>query len=330
MTMNPSGTRVSGVRYSLQESNTTDLPSNAGATTYNRGMQVASGALDEIIIKITTVNATGAIVADFGNVIQSLRLILNGTTITDFRSGYASAANNAPSQFGYFLNSLGSGRMVEVPSDLTKEVFFRIPVGRNIPALSRLEYTLGYAATAAAVTSGTFQVWFRFNDRMTTTTTVAASTSFNHSISEEQVIVRLPQGVPGTVAGVFIQNDSAADQMDGLRILSQSDFSMPVSMIQAFNGDMYNGVVYADDGVSTTQQTYAIQVAGGLFVPLFGLSLDGGDIRFQVNSTAVTTRTYTPVIVAPVNGAGELIGRQTQPVVTNTNQAVLAATTETV
>ena len=76
-----------------------------------------------------------------------------------------------------------------------------------------------------AVTSGTFQVWFRFNDRMTTTTTVAASTSFNHSISEEQVIVRLPQGVPGTVAGVLIQNDSAADQMDGLRILSQSDFS---------------------------------------------------------------------------------------------------------
>ena len=126
MTMNPSGTRVSGVRYSLQESNTTDLPSNAGATTYNRGMQVASGALDEIIIKITTVNATGAIVADFGNVIQSLRLILNGTTITDFRSGYASAANNAPSQFGYFLNSLGSGRMVEVPSDLTKEEFFRV------------------------------------------------------------------------------------------------------------------------------------------------------------------------------------------------------------
>ena len=63
---------------------------------------------------------------------------------------------------------------------------------------------------------------------------------------------------------------------------------------------------------------------------MFGLSLDGGDIRFQVNSTAVTTRTYTPVIVAPVNGSGELIGRQTQPVVTNTNQAVLAATTETV
>ena len=145
-------------------------------------------------------------------------------------------------------------------------------------------------------------------------------------------VVRAESGFlnAGEASGVLIQNDSAADQMDGLRILSQSDFSMPVSMIQAFNGDMYNGVVYADDGVSTTQQTYAINVAGALFVPLFGLSLDGGDIRFQVNSTASTVRTYTPVIVAPVNGAGELIGRQTQPVVTNTNQAVLAATTETV
>jgi len=54
------------------------------------------------------------------------------------------------------------------------------------------------------------------------------------------------------------------------------------------------------------------------------------DIRLQVNSSAATTRTYTPVIVASINGQSESQGRQTQPVVTNTNQAVLAATTETV
>jgi len=318
------------VRYQLQESNTTDLPSNAGATTYNRGFNVAGGAVDEILMKITLVNATGAIVADFGNVIQSLRFVLNGSTIFDFRSGYASAANNAPSQFGYFLNSLGSGRMTEIPGDTAKEVYFRIPVGRNISAgVSRLEYTLSYAATAAAVTSGQIQFWFRYNDNMTTTTTVSAATSFTHSASEEQVVVRLPQGVPGVVAGIMIQNDSAADQLDGIRIISQSDFSMPVGMIQAFNGDLYNGILYSDDGVSTTQQTYAIQVAGGLFVPLFGLSMDS-DVRLQVNSSAATTRTYTPVIVASVNGQSESQGRQTQPVVTNTNQAVLAATTETV
>ena len=317
------------VRFTLVESNTTDIP-GAAAATFNRGFNIPGGAVDEIIMKINTTNTTNAILADFGNIIQSLRLVLNGSTVFDFRSGYSSAANNAASQFGYFLNSLGSGRAVEVPSDLTKEAYFRIPVGRNIPAgVSRLEYTLSYSATAAAVASGTCQFWIRYNDNMTTTTTVSAATSFTHSASEEQVVVRLPQGVPGTVAGLMIQNDSAADEITGVRVVSQSDFSLDVDMFRAFNGDLYNGIVYADDDASTTAQQYAVQCAGGLFLPLFGLSMDD-DIRLQVNSSAATTRTYTPVIVAPINGAAESQGRQTQPVITNTNTAVLAATTETV
>jgi hypothetical protein len=164
---------------------------------------------------------------------------------------------------------------------------------------------------------------------MTTTTTVSAATSFTHSASEEQVVVRLPQGVPGTVAGLMIQNDSAADEITGVRVVSQSDFSLDVDMFRAFNGDLYNGIVYADDDASATAQQYAVQCAGGLFLPLFGLSMDD-DIRLQVNSSAATTRTYTPVIVASVNGQSESQGRQTQPVITNTSQAVLAATTETV
>jgi len=317
------------VRFTLVESNTTDIP-GAAAATFNRGFNIPGGAVDEVIMRITTTNTTNAILADFGNIIQSLRLVLNGSTVFDFRSGYSSAANNAASQFGYFLNSLGSGRAVEVPGDLTKEAYFRIPIGRNIPAgVSRLEYTLSYSATAAAVASGTCQFWIRYNNNMTTTTTVSAATSFTHSASEEQVVVRLPQGVPGTVAGLMIQNDSAADEITGVRVVSQSDFSLDVDMFRAFNGDLYNGIVYADDDASATAQQYAVQCAGGLFLPLFGLSMED-DIRLQVNSSAATTRTYTPVIVAPINGAAESQGRQTQPVITNTSQAVLAATTETV
>ena len=317
------------VRFTLVESNTTDIP-GAAAATFNRGFNIPGGSCDEVIMRITTTNTTNAILADFGNIIQSLRLVLNGSTVFDFRSGYSSAANNAASQFGYFLNSLGSGRAVEVPGDLTKEAYFRIPIGRNIPAgVSRLEYTLSYSATAAAVASGTCQFWIRYNNNMTTTTTVSAATSFTHSASEEQVVVRLPQGVPGTVAGLMIQNDSAADEITGVRVVSQSDFSLDVDMFRAFNGDLYNGIVYADDDASATAQQYAVQCAGGLFLPLFGLSMDD-DIRLQVNSSAATTRTYTPVIVASVNGQSESQGRQTQPVITNTSQAVLAATTETV
>jgi len=52
------------------------------------------------------------------------------------------------------------------------------------------------------------------------------------------------------------------------------------------------------------------------------------DLILQVNSSAATTRTYTPVIVAPINGRAESQGRQTQSVVTNVKKAVLSATTE--
>ena len=271
------------VRYTLIYSDTSSIPDNSGATTFNIGENLPGGGIDEFIIRITTANTTNAILADFGNVMSSLRMILNGTTFFDFRSGYASASNNAPSQFGYFLNSLGRGRSVEVPGDTAKEVYYRIPCGRNVPAgTSRLEMTLTYAATAAAVASGTFEIYARYNSNMQTTTTVSASTSFTHSASEEQVIVRLPQGVPGVVAGVMVQNDTAADE---------------------------------------------IAVDGGLFLPLFGLAMDS-DIRLQVNSSAATTRTYTPVIVASVNGAGEFVGTQTQAVVTNTATSVLDGTTE--
>jgi len=317
------------VSYSLIYSDTTTIPSNSGALTFNGACNLAGGPVDEFIIRITTANTTNAILADFGNIMNSLRIIENGSTFFDFRSGYADASNNAASQFGYFLNSMGAGRAVEVPGDTSKEVYYRIPCGRQFPAsVSRLEWTLSYAGTDAAVASGTFQIYARYNSAMTQTTTVSASTSFTHAVSEEQVVVRLPQGIPGTVAGIMVQNDSAADQLTGIRVVSQSDWSLPPEMFKAFNGDLWNGVVYADDDVSTTEQQYAVTCAGGLFLPLFDLSMEA-DVVLTVNSSAATTRTYTPVIVAPVNSGQESRGTQTQAVVTSTSASVLDATTET-
>lgn len=315
------------VKYTLIESNSTDIP-GASATTINRGVNCPGGGIDELIFRFTTANTTNAILADFGNIVSSMRIVLNGSTVFDFRSGYASASNNAASSFGYFLNSLGAGRAVEVPGDTAKEAYFRIPIGRNVPSgVSRVEYTIGFAATAAAVASGTCQLWVRYNDSFQTTTTVANATSFTASGTTEQVVVRMPQGVPGTLAGLYIQNDSAADEVTQVRIISQSDFDLPLDMVRAFNGDLRNGVVYADDDVSGTAQQYAISSVGNLFLPTFGLTLDD-DVRLTVTTSTSTTLTFTPVITSPVNGKGELVGRQTQAVVTNVASSVLDATTE--
>jgi len=313
-----------GVSYVLVESNTIDIPSNSGALTFNRGFNVPAGMCDEVILRVTIACTTGAILADFGNVMSACRLIFNGATTTDFRSGYASASNNAASQANYLLNSLGDSRMVEVPSDTAKEVYFRWPVGRQLPSgISRLETQVQWAATAAAVASGTVEWWIRYNDNTEVTTTVAAATSFSHAIANENVTVRLPQGLAGTVAGVLIQNDSAADQLNGVQVMSQSNFSIDPQMWRAFNSDLSNGIVYADDDVSLTAQQYAITCAGGLWLPLFGLSMED-DLRLIVDSSAVTTRTYTPVITSSISGKTEPQGTQTTPLVSNVAANIVA------
>ena len=186
-----------------------------------------------------------------------------------------------------------------------------------------MEVTTSFAATASAVNSGTIQWWVRYNSNMSQSVTVAASTSYQHAIAEENVVVRVPAGVPGTLAGVLIQNDSAADELDGLRVLSQSTYEIPTNMWKAFNSNLMNGVVYADANVSTTEQQYAWECAGALFVPLFGLTTDS-DLVLQVNSTAATTRTYTPVLTAPLNARGEPQGTQTEALPSSVSAAVIS------
>ena len=64
---------MSGVRYTLVESNTTDVPIATTAATFNRGMNIPGGAIDEIIMRYTLTGVTaGDIDADFPNLISSV------------------------------------------------------------------------------------------------------------------------------------------------------------------------------------------------------------------------------------------------------------------
>jgi hypothetical protein len=325
---------MADLRYTLVWETTDDslLPNNSGTPTINQGINLPGGAIDEIIIRYTGTFTTGAIDGGADSVFNAARFILNGSTFFDYRAGYSDTSDTTAASFGYLLNSLGDGRYVEVPSDTSKDATFRIPCGRNIPSgISRLEFTIQYAQLQAAMTTNTgkLQVWIRYNSSMTDSTYVGAATSYIHSAnSEELVVVRLPAGVPGTLAGVYVQNDSDADQLTSVRIVSQSDYSLPLNMIRALNGDTYNGVLYAQDGATTVglTQMYVTQDSpGNLFIPLLGLQLSD-DLRLQVLGDTATTRTYTPVITAPVTGASAAPANQTQAVRSNTASSVLSAT----
>ena len=319
-----------GVRYTLVDTSATNVPIVAAAV-HNAGMNIPGGAVDEVIVRFAfTLNAAGDIAADTSNIIDSFRLILNGETVWDYQASISDNANNAAGTFGYLLNSLGPGRSVDVNTQAaTREYYIRVPIGRNIaPGISRLEYTLGYAAltgAGGAPTAASTEFWIRYNPAMQTTTTLGAATTAPYTATTQQVVCRVPQNVPGTLAGVLIQTDQdAADEITDVRIVSQSDFSMDIDMWRMLNGDLYNGVEFMDPATANGLQV-GQALLGQIFIPLFQLSL-ADDLRMQVTANAANTLSVTPVLTNPISGKPAPAQVQTESVPTNTAKSVLAAT----
>ena len=318
-----------GVRYTLVDTSATNVPIVAAAV-HNAGMNIPGGAVDEVIVRMAfTLNAAGNIAADTSNIIDSFRLILNGETVWDYQASISDNANNAAGTFGYLLNSLGPGRSVDVNTGgAGREYYFRIPVGRNMaPGISRLEYTLGYAALTGAggtPTAASTEFWIRYNPAMQTTTTLGAATTAPYTATTQQVVARVPQNVPGTLAGVLIQTDQdAADEITDIRIVSQSDFAMDIDMWRMLNGDLYNGVQFMDPATAAGLQM-GQALLGQVFIPLYQLSL-ADDLRMQVTANAANTLSVTPVLTSPIAGKPAPAQTQTESVPTNIAKSVLSA-----
>ena len=318
-----------GVRYTLVDTSAASVPVVAAAT-YNAGMNIPGGAVDEIIVRFAfTLNAAADISADTSNIIDSLRFVLNGETVWDYQASISDNANNACGTFGYLLNSLGPGRSVDVNTGGTgREYYIRVPVGRNIaPGISRLEYSLGFAAltgAGGAPTAASTEFWIRYNPAMQTTTTLGAATTAPSTARTPQVVCRVPQNVPGTLAGVLLQtNQDAADEITDVRIVSQSDFAMDIDMWRLLNGDLYNGVEFMDPATTAGLQ-FGQALLGQVFIPLYQLSL-ADDLRMQITANAANTLSVTPVLTSPIAGKPAPAQVQTESVPTNTAKSVLAA-----
>ena len=320
-----------GLRYTLVETSSVNVPGAAGAT-YNAGFNVPGGAVDEIIIRIQgTMNAVGDLASDTGSIIAALRVVLNGETFFDFRNNFGTSATTGASATSVFMNAMGAGRSQDVNSSNTvRDYYLRIPVGRNIPAgISRLEYTIQYSALGGAFTGASIEWWMRYNPAMQNTVTIGAATSYLSAGAAggvtEQVVVRVPQNVPGVLAGVMIQGGSAADTMTSARVISQSDYSIDTDMWRMLGGDIRNGILFAQPAAAVANGllTFSQKSLGNLFVPLFNLSLQD-DLRMQITTTAAETFTFTPVIVSSIVGAPQAAAVQTQAVPTSVSKAILS------
>ena len=319
------------LRYTLVQTSTVNVPGAAGAT-YNSGLNIPGGAVDEIIIRIQgTMNAVGDLASDTGSIIAALRIVLNGETFFDFRNNFGTNATTGASATSVFMNAMGSGRSQDVNSSTTvRDYYLRIPVGRNIPAgISRLEYTIQYSALGGAFTNASIEWWMRYNPAMQNTVTIGAATSFLSSGAAggvtQEVVVRVPQNVPGVLAGVMIQGGSAADTMSSARVISQSDYSIDTDYWRMLGGDIRNGILFAQPAAAVANGllTFSQKSLGNLFVPLFNLSLQD-DLRMQITTTAAENFTFTPVIVSSIVGHPQPGAVQTQSVPTSVSKAILS------
>tara|TARA_R110002020_G_C16291179_1_gene772447 strand:- start:298 stop:1272 length:975 start_codon:yes stop_codon:yes gene_type:complete len=309
-----------------ETSTTGDFPTSGSAVTWTQGVNAPGGPVEFLMLRLDATWAGDPAAADISNLVNNMRIIINGEVAFDYRAGYAVNTTNAAGCFGAFLNQIG-GRYYEVPGGTTtREAYWAIPIGRQLPnAVNRFELIVGWAAAAESITSGSLEWWLRTNTGMTQQTTVVSPTSYTHAANTiEMVTVRIPANVPGTVAGILVQNDSAADELgtQGIRVNSLSQFGVEVNMWRFWNGDLANGIMFAEP-TQTSHQKWAFEVAGFLFIPTFNLA-GGQDIVLQVNSTAATTRTYTPVIVSPVNARAGPAETQTARVKGSPTAAIVA------
>ena len=313
----------------FETSTTGKMPTNA-QNVWSEGINAGGGLVEFVQLRYDLTFAdTPCALTEISSLISGLRIVLNGEVVHDFTAGFASNAAEGPSQYNYLINHIG-GRCVEEPNQTaakTRVGYINIPLGRPTPqGVNRYEIIVQWAAAAQAIDTGSMSYWIRYNDNAQTTTTVVPSTSFNASIANQQVVVRVPQNVPAgsVVSSLFIFNDSADDQYasQGIRINALSDFGIPISMLRSNNGDLVNGLYWNQGSTSVDDvQTRATRLSGAIMIPCFGLT--GGDLQTQVDSSAATTRQFLPVLTAPVGGKANEPVRQSQTVVGNTAKATL-------
>ena len=320
-----------GVRWTkIFETSTTGYMPTSTANTWSEGINSGGGLVEFLQLRYDLTFADTPVNAgEISSLVDNLRVICNGTVVFDFNAGFASNATLGPSQFGYLMNHIG-GRVVEDPNQAetkTRVGYMNIPLGLNLPqGVNRWEIIVNWAAAAEAIDVGSMSYWLRYNPGAQKTTTVVPATSFTHAIAQEQVVVRVPQNTPkgSVVTALAIFNDSEADQYgsQGIRINQLSDFGIPISMYRSNNGDSRNGIMWNKGSTDLDDtQTYSTRLSGAICIPVFGLT--GGDIVLSVDSSAVTTRRYLPILTAGVGGKSNEPVRQTQGVKGNTASATL-------
>ena len=320
------------VRYEqvFQSSTAGQMPSTA-ANTVTYGFNAQSGPIEYLIMRNNLTFGDTPTTGSFWQLVNSMRVIVDGEVRFDFRAGIVANDATSPDPLSVLINQIG-GRCYENPAGVaTREAYCAIPLGMGTTGKNtntRFEVVIDWIASAAAYASGNLEWWIQYNDNFATGCVVASPTSYVHSANTiETVVVKIPTNIPGAVvAGIYIQNDSLADEFgtQGVRCIQLGSYGLSADFVRMLNGNLANGIMYAGDTV-TDQQEFADGLPGALFLPTFGLT-NAGEVSLVISSTASTTRTYTPVLTLPSASTQKQTITQSTVAQGNTAKAIVGLT----
>lgn len=313
-----------GVRYTQIYSDATSLVSEASSKTYNVSNPLPAGLIEEVGLRFTGATAAAyPSTASFAELVSGIRFTFNGDQWFNLQTQGNVNTSATISRSGAFLQDIG-GRVVESTASITAfDCTLWIPCGINVPSNSRFELQLDYVASAAALTSGNFEIWCKYG-KSTNMTIVGNMTSQNLAQDTQTMItVKIPSIKGATVAGIAIQGATAEDNLSQLIVKPLGDFQYTPTYLRGISGASQNGYEFADPTNQTTHLKFADKLAGYYFVPLYNLEIIDGSVVLLCTAGSAQFYTFTPILNLPTSGSGERVPRQTSGVATGSKGAIL-------
>jgi hypothetical protein len=272
--------------------------------------------------------ATGAMSsASIFELLQNLRLTINGDQIINYNSLISNNASTECSRIGAFAQDIG-GQVDESGAAASPEGILWLPVGINVPNNSRFELHVGWGVAAVVAVSPSFEVWCKYSGAVKNTTIIGNMTSELPAASTQTMVsVKIPNYKGATVAGICIQGTAAANNLTSVIVKPLGDFAMtPTTLQGAANSG--NGYYFYDAGDSTSEYQVAKGVLGQYFVPLYNLSVQSGSVVLLIEASVAENYTFTPVLTLPTSGNGEAKPKQTATVASGSSKAILSRAEE--
>jgi len=319
---------MSGVRYTnIYQDGTTIF--GGAPVSFDVANPIPAGLIEEVGFRIRgTLGAADPSASTMSELVSGLRMTLNGDQWLNIQTQANNPANADVSRVAALVQDIG-GRVVENPSTGAgneRDMTIWIPCGINVPQNSRFELNIGYIAAANPLTNPRFEVWCKYG-KSTVATVIGNQTSQTLAANTQTMVsVKIPTFKNATVAGIAVQADVAADDIDSLIVKPLGDFQYSLTYLRGISGANQNGYMFAAPIQSQTQQTWSDACEGYAFIPLYNLSVVDGSVVLLITKGAGASNfyTFTPVLNLPTGGSGERMAVQTSGVATGSKGAILS------